>query len=444
MCNKPFPPIGRRSVLGFSLVELMVGIVIALIATIVIFQVFAVSESYKRATTGGSDAMQSGGFAAYTLGRLIGAGGSGFGSAPGAIGCPLRVFRNKTQLFPEQVSAPKLPAPFDVISALKVALTPVLIVAGATPEAPDVIVVMAGSHSTVGRHLSVASQGDDTITLAGDSLVGINNTVDADNNAQHDLLLAVDQDAGAARGASTTCDIAEVTSTTGTSGTPPTSINLKTTTGFGGDDYFKAASTNYSMSLNISNLGPVSSTDPVPGSGPPFVALGVGDDGTTPNALLSLNLLTGYCPAKGTGCAAEKTWVPQSLADNIVSVKALYGIANTPVDIPVTAWVDPTATGWDAATLLDGSAASADKLRQIRAVRVAVIARNAQPEKLADDDSADTPRFSPATFSLFEGAKDSADKSLTMSVKNPDRHYRYKVFETTVPLRNMILMPQSL
>ncbi len=41
---------------GFSLVELMVGVIIAIIGSIVIFQVFAVSENYKRTSVAGSDA----------------------------------------------------------------------------------------------------------------------------------------------------------------------------------------------------------------------------------------------------------------------------------------------------------------------------------------------------------------------------------------------------
>ena len=40
---------------GFSLVELMVAVVIGLIGTLVMFQVFAVSEGQKRTTASGGD-----------------------------------------------------------------------------------------------------------------------------------------------------------------------------------------------------------------------------------------------------------------------------------------------------------------------------------------------------------------------------------------------------
>lgn len=452
MCDKPFFRPTRSTEWGFSLIELMVGMVVALIATIVIFQVFAVNESYKRATTGGSDALQSGGFSTYTLSRLIGAGGAGFGSAPrgldglSAVGCRLGVYRNGKQLFPaQQFDVAPLPDPFSAISSAisAVVLAPALIVAGADADTPDVIMVMAGNHTSIGRHRRVISQGavaTPTITLADNAVLGINNTLDASGNVQHDLLLAVDQDPVAARDTGTTCDIAEATGTPTT--TSPISLTA-TSTGFTGPYHFTNAGSPayYSKSLNISNLGPVSATAPVPGSGPPFIALGVGNDGSTPNALLALNLITGYCPAVGTGCATANTWVPQSLADNIISIKALYGVSDDPAHTPVSSWIDPSATGWDATTLSDGSKDSTDKLRRVRAIRLAVIARNAQPEKLADDDTNKTPRFSPATFTLFG---DLSAASLSKTVTNPDRHYRYKIFDTTIPLRNMILMPQNL
>ena len=60
MRNGQFPRLSR----GFTLVELMVGVLIGLIGTVVIFQVFAVSEGQKRTTTGGSDAQQNGVFGA--------------------------------------------------------------------------------------------------------------------------------------------------------------------------------------------------------------------------------------------------------------------------------------------------------------------------------------------------------------------------------------------
>jgi type IV pilus assembly protein PilW len=435
---------------GFSLIELMVGIVIALVATVIIFQVFAVSESYKRSTTGGSDALQSGGFSAYTLSRLIGAGGAGFGSTPEALGCALGVYRvgaaGGDQLFGQAASpyriATVLPAPFDAAINFRVTLAPALIIAGANSNTPDIIMVMAGNHPSMGHHTMVSSQGASTVTLADNTVVGINNSQDAAGAAQHDLLLAVDQDRGAARGVNTTCDIAEAVDsplTTTPFTIPNPAVLLSTGANFSGPDRFKGTGTPnyYSKSLAVSNLGPVSATAPLPGTGPQFIALGVGNDGTTPNALLALNLITGYCPAAvaGTVCAAADSWVPQSLADNIVSIKAVYGVATGALDANVSSWEDPTGGTWGASAL----SANRTNLLRVRAVRLAVIARNAQPEKTADTSTAGNSGFSPATFTLFG----DLGGTLTKTVTNPDRHYRYKVFDITIPLRNMVLMTRN-
>lgn len=66
-----------RASRGFTLVEVMVGMLIGLIATVVIFQVFAVSEGQKRTTTGGSDAQQNGGFSLFQIERDIRMAGFG-------------------------------------------------------------------------------------------------------------------------------------------------------------------------------------------------------------------------------------------------------------------------------------------------------------------------------------------------------------------------------
>ena len=65
--DNPRRPSERRQ--GFTLVELMVGVLIGLIGTIVIFQVFAVSESQKRTTAGSSDAQQNGVFGLFQIER---------------------------------------------------------------------------------------------------------------------------------------------------------------------------------------------------------------------------------------------------------------------------------------------------------------------------------------------------------------------------------------
>lgn len=64
-----------------SLVDLMVGMVLGLIGTIIIFQVFEVSERVKRSTTSGGDAQQNGVAALFALERGVRQAGYGFNAS---------------------------------------------------------------------------------------------------------------------------------------------------------------------------------------------------------------------------------------------------------------------------------------------------------------------------------------------------------------------------
>jgi hypothetical protein len=83
---------------GFSLVDIMVGMVISLLGTIIIFQVFSVSEGIKRTTTSGGDALQNGAVALSTLENSLKQAGYGFflnanGATPAtSLGAPPAAF----------------------------------------------------------------------------------------------------------------------------------------------------------------------------------------------------------------------------------------------------------------------------------------------------------------------------------------------------------------
>jgi len=73
---------------GFSLVEIMVGMVIGLLGFLVIMQVFSFSESRNKTTIAGDDAQNGGAIALYGLQRDIRISGFGI-TAPSIIGCNL-------------------------------------------------------------------------------------------------------------------------------------------------------------------------------------------------------------------------------------------------------------------------------------------------------------------------------------------------------------------
>src|SRR5512146_2394536 len=77
-----------RAAAGFTLVETVVGMVIGMLGLIIMMQVFSLSESQKRSTTGSGDATSGGAIAMYGLQRDLRQAGFG-ASDPKMLGCSL-------------------------------------------------------------------------------------------------------------------------------------------------------------------------------------------------------------------------------------------------------------------------------------------------------------------------------------------------------------------
>src|SRR3982074_822337 len=74
---------------GFSLIEIMVGVVIGMIAVLVIYQVFAAAEGIKRNTTSAGDAQQNGLLSSFMLTVELMNASNGVASAMQDLGtCP--------------------------------------------------------------------------------------------------------------------------------------------------------------------------------------------------------------------------------------------------------------------------------------------------------------------------------------------------------------------
>jgi len=102
---------------------------------------------------------------------------------------------------------------------------------------------------------------------------------------------------------------------------------------------------------------------------------------------------------------------------DVVNLKAQYGL-DTNNDRIVDTWQDATGV-WSAANL---PIQPPSEWKKIRAVRIAIVTRSAQYEK-------DT--VAPPTLSMLEG-------TVSMPLSAEEQHYRYKVLETIVPLRNAL------
>jgi type IV pilus assembly protein PilW len=93
---------------GFSLPEIMIGMVIGMIGIIVIMQVTSVFEKQKSTTTSGDDAQNGGAIALYGMQKEISQAGWGI-TSPLLSGRPLQApFTLINQLFPIMVNPPQL------------------------------------------------------------------------------------------------------------------------------------------------------------------------------------------------------------------------------------------------------------------------------------------------------------------------------------------------
>ena len=94
---------------GFSLVEIMVGMVIGMLGLIIMMQVFTLSEGQKRSTTGGGDAQSSGAIALFGLQRDLRQAGFGITDVKLA-GCDLtlRAGLVLTNLGPVTINHPSI------------------------------------------------------------------------------------------------------------------------------------------------------------------------------------------------------------------------------------------------------------------------------------------------------------------------------------------------
>ncbi|MGH8649666.1 MAG: PilW family protein, partial [Burkholderiales bacterium] len=82
-------PAIRKTQRGMSLVELLVAAAIGIIASLAIFQVFAVFEGQKRTTTSGGEAQTSGTLALFTVERELRQAGYGINNLT-FLGCKIQ------------------------------------------------------------------------------------------------------------------------------------------------------------------------------------------------------------------------------------------------------------------------------------------------------------------------------------------------------------------
>lgn len=395
MRNRP----SSRKSRGFTLVELMVGVLIGLIGTVVIFQVFAVSESQKRTTTGGSDAQQNGVFGLFQIERDVRMAGYGLNHMA-LLGCQINGWYEPGA------------------AAISFKLVPVEIINGAA-GAPDQIRLAFGNSDLFMAPAQLIQ------TMPNSSAVyKVNNRFGFNPG---DLVVAA-QDGKA-------CTLAQATNIPGggnSDNVVHNSGNYKNQDGAN-----VPADYNRPGGLPAPNDIKYDAWNPATNSGGRLYNLGAAPTVVTysiqNNQLVATNSLT---PGVAGAVAA--------LADGVVQLQAQYGYdgngdgrvaSNSPSVVNVT--IGGNADQW--ADNMPVGATPADWARVI-AVRLVITARSMTPERpnpatgLCETTAASPKWITPAPPLGID---------LDVSIADPVnwKCYRYRTFEVMVPVRNMVWFP---
>jgi len=375
-----------------TLVELLVAMIIGLALTLAITSLLIASENHKRTTTSTNDAEQTGAYAFYALDRSLRSAGSSFAESAyvtdrGVMGCKL----NAATIWPR---ASALPTPFGTssfqVTSANLRMAPALIAKNQSLSGTDdVLVVMGGSGAAGGVSRQVTNAGTST-TLVLDNTVGF---------LPGDVALV-------SQSLVSDCLIEQVASVSGST------LNL-------GGTYYTAGSSTTLASLSSSTSSYVTPLGNAAANNIQLTLFGVGSNRT----LYSYDLLQNLKLVQGSGADTS-----QAIADGVDQMHAIYGI-DTNGDGIQDNWAGASDAGYDIATVM----ATPATMRTIVAVRVALVMRGQYPDKNL---------VSPATLTLFSGLTNAGGTSLqqTVNLSANDQNYRYRVFEFTVPLRNMLLL----
>jgi type IV pilus assembly protein PilW len=392
---------------GMTMIELLVAMAIGVGVVLVVSTLLIAGENHKRTTTSTNDADQAGAYTFHALDKALRSAGSAIAESTyagaGVLGCRL----NAATILP----AASLPPPFSTAflggapSNLRVA--PVLIGANQSDSAAsDVIVVMGGSDAAGGVSRAIDGVGSST-SLVLQSVTGFSTPPAGD-------LVLVSQSGV------TDCLLEEVATITGTT------LNV------GATPYYTAsASTTTLLTLSSSTLSyvtPLGNANPAVNN-VQFALFGVGTNYT----LYSYDLLQNQLVIGGNGGNTS-----EAITDGVVQMNAIYGIQSTTQAGVFGNWASPGTVSGDTAYAINTIMANPLTMQSIIAVRVAIVVRGEYYDRNNNNV------VSQPSLTIFSGLKNAAGNSLSQTVNlatiTGGQHYRYRVFEFTVPLRNMLLM----
>jgi type IV pilus assembly protein PilW len=399
MTPLPSSPQPRRA-RGFSMIELMISVVIGMLALAFALRMVAGSEKSRETELGGSDSMQNGMVALFSISGD--AGQAGFGLNDSILsGCDTR--------FTDTGGYGLAPGAQGTTATTP--LAPVVIEANGS--APDRISFYAGS--------SLA--GTATLRLTANYSTGARVSVDRVPYGfrQGDVIVVAPELVGSGR-----CALAQISSNPRDLMPPPAPQYVDVASGTG-------------YRFNTGNLG-VSFT----GGAARLFNLGRPED----LAFHSWSVSGGFLQLRSTDMAGSSAGAA-TVTDNIVSIKAQYGFdtrtgaAFLPQDgMQVMRW---------SSTMIDadgnGTIGNGIDYQHVAAVRLAVVARSKAVERVVAGSTCTSTPQKPQVFKTAVPQNVTA-VPLTVDVAvagdpNDWRCYRYRVFETVVNLRNAGWRPEA-
>lgn len=362
---------------GFSLIEIMVGLAISLASILVIYQLYATSEGRRRTIAATSEAQTSGSLALYTIKRDIQSAGLGFGNVDvGHLGCVVQAYNSGRQ--PAEFEFPLVPVRIEVGEA----------------GASDKLWVLSGSSDTmvVGARYTHSSAGVFTM---------------AQTNAGFqagDLMVGIGDDAGTAAAGTANCLLMEVTAGFGTNGTAMRAVARR-------------------QGVDYQNFYTDKATRAVRNGGSAFNLLDSSSSNLGEGTLYSLGP-TPYLHVWSTDAQRGLTrynYLDEAgddkvhVAHDIMQFKAEYGY-----DSDGDGLIDVSSSGEWSATL-----SGTVQWERVLAVRIAVLMRTSQYEK--EEVTTKNPSWA------------NGSKEFVMQAAGSDwKHYRYRVYESIIPLRNVL------
>lgn len=409
------PVFGRRlpaTVRGVSLVEVMIGLAVGLIASLVVMRSFTASDMFRRNIGGATDSVQTLAISAARLNALFEQAGGSFAQGRNIWGCSLKARRNGVTLLP----ASAYPAPFSAFPTA-VRVLPVGILDGGSGS--DILMVMAGSSPSANRGIPFTTSDGSTLLVSNPNGVAIA----ASAGSSNDLLLSVPQDLAVAPGE---CQVVQVASnySSGQAVTDasfgykvmPASAAVVAPASYSSIRLSSASSSYGVLPTTISSLSPS--------------LFHLGAEAAPTFSLVSVNAnaeLVEYDLLQRRGA--------EPFGENVILIKARYGVddgvGGTPNDNVVDEWVSPTDSEWTLAKLTDGNTATEQKIDQIKAIRIGVIVRT--PQVVVSNTR-------PTTLVLFADLPSARQVSRTLSTE--EQSYGYQVFDWVIPLRNMKATPK--